>query len=181
MQTENYVIVDGTHGTLTCACMHILYPVVFKEKTKESTIYYSCIQHYVLAHKALLINDHKLYEEIIYDSNPDLEYYLNIGLNHTFTPEEWEQNEFKLLVKGNVMKFAQNPDLGILLKNTKNKIIGDASFSDGIWNTGLSARSSCITPAYLWPGKNLAGKALMVVRERLTHRTPTMLDISPYS
>jgi ribA/ribD-fused uncharacterized protein len=48
-----------------------------------------------------------------------------------------------------------------------DRILVEASPVDAIWGIGLAADDPKVMQPELWPGENLLGFALMVVRERL--------------
>jgi ribA/ribD-fused uncharacterized protein len=50
---------------------------------------------------------------------------------------------------------------------TGDRVLVEASPVDAIWGIGLSAEDAEVTPPDKWPGENLLGFALMVVRDRI--------------
>jgi len=69
--------------------------------------------------------------------------------------------------RGNFHKFSQNENLATFLKNTKQRILVEASPVDNIWGIGLAADNDDVYSPYLWKGLNLLGYALMETRDIL--------------
>jgi ribA/ribD-fused uncharacterized protein len=84
-----------------------------------------------------------------------------------FDPAVWEKYCRSIVVEGNYYKFTQNADLREFLLGTGDRVLVEASPVDPIWGIGLSAEDAEGTPPDKWPGENLLGFALMVVRDRI--------------
>ena len=63
-----------------------------------------------------------------------------------------------------VAKFSQNKELGQLLKNTEDKVIGEANPTEFFLGIGLSLWNKDAKDKTLWTGDNNMGKLLMEVR-----------------
>jgi ribA/ribD-fused uncharacterized protein len=139
------------------------YPCEF---TDENGVLYNCAEQYMMAHKALTFNDNTTYEKIMQASNPkDIKALGRLVKN--FNEIAWDDVKFEIVLKGNVLKFSQNLDLKEILAETHKKILVEASPYDKVWGIGLNESTASSTPESKWPGKNLLGKALMMVREKL--------------
>ena len=66
------------------------------------------------------------------------------------------------------LKFRQNQDLALFLKNTNGTELVEASPSDTYWGVGSSLRSKNLLDPTKWKGKNKAGKVLTRVRQTLS-------------
>ena len=64
-------------------------------------------------------------------------------------------------------KFRQHTDLRVLLQNTGNDIIANASPYDKIWGIGLSENNIMVQNQDNWIGLNLLGKILQRVRNHI--------------
>ena len=84
-----------------------------------------------------------------------------------FDPVLWDLIKQHVVIMGNTLKFMQNQHLKIILCNTENKIIVEASPYDKIWGIGFD-KTHALDNKAKW-GQNLLGKSLMVVRYKLTH------------
>ncbi|KAK6504843.1 hypothetical protein TWF481_006779 [Arthrobotrys musiformis] len=82
-----------------------------------------------------------------------------------FDEETWKENRYKIVVQGNYYKFTQNEKLKVMLLETGNKELVEASPRDRIWGVGYGAVNAPKN-RQKW-GLNLLGKALMDVRERI--------------
>ena len=127
---------------------------------------YMTAEHYMMAEKAKLFNDHGTYEKIIGASNPGEAKALGREVKG-FDESVWENCRFGIVVKGNTLKFGQNPDLKEYLINTGDRVLVEASPVDRIWGIGLAADNQKIENPNLWRGLNLLGFALMEVRDVL--------------
>lgn len=82
----------------------------------------------------------------------------------------WSKHRLHVVTEGNFLKFSQNPELGLQLLATGDRLIVEASPVDLIWGIGLAEDDPRCLDQRQWQGQNLLGKALMTVRDRL--RTP---------
>jgi len=116
----------------------------------------------MMAEKAKLFNDTTVYQQIITSTKPGK--VKELGRNITnFNQKVWEENRYQIVVKGNFHKFSQNQKLSDFLKNTKNRILVEASPLD----SGLAQENDNISNPTNWNGLNLLGHALMEVRDML--------------
>ena len=63
--------------------------------------------------------------------------------------------------------FKLHPELKKRLLATNNKILVEASPYDNIWGIGISATKAIKMNPVDWPGQNMLGQALMLVRTEL--------------
>ncbi|KAK6500744.1 hypothetical protein TWF506_003508 [Arthrobotrys conoides] len=82
-----------------------------------------------------------------------------------FDEDVWKSNRYKIVVQGNYYKFTQNEKLKVMLLETGNKELVEASPRDRIWGVGYGAVNAPKN-RQKW-GLNLLGKALMDVREQI--------------
>ena len=64
-------------------------------------------------------------------------------------------------------KFSQNKELWEFLKNTKDRILVEASPRDRIWGIGMGKANPDAENPMKWKGKNLLGFAITEVRDIL--------------
>jgi ribA/ribD-fused uncharacterized protein len=136
--------------------------------TVESTEYKSA-EHYMMAKKAALFNDHKMMEQIINCTTPAEAKKMGREISN-YDDSIWLQHRYKIVKDGNYYKFSSNEKLKSFLLSTENKIIVEASPVDAIWGIGMANdHKDCINPN-LWKGLNLLGFALMEVRDELKEK-----------
>lgn len=141
------------------------YPINFTEKFDEKTLLiFENAEQYMMAHKALLFGDYQSYEKIMNTRNPSEIKKIGRSISD-FNSDIWDQNKFNIVINGNRLKFGQNPILLERLLDTGNKYIAETSPHDKIWGIGLTAQQALKVSQTKWPGKNLLGHALMIIRE----------------
>lgn len=125
---------------------------------------YKTAEHWMMAKKALLFNDHTNYEKILKANTPGEAKQLGrevVG----YIDELWLSNRYEIVKQGNIHKFTQHPELKDYIKNTNNRILVEASPVDEIWGIGMAANDPDIGLVDHWRGLNLLGFALMEVRD----------------
>ncbi len=84
-----------------------------------------------------------------------------------YNDKSWSTVRLGFMTYVNLLKYQQNPDLAIKLKETGDRVLVEASPVDLVWGCGLDEKTAAVTPYPSWPGQNLLGKALMEVRSLL--------------
>jgi predicted NAD-dependent protein-ADP-ribosyltransferase YbiA (DUF1768 family) len=79
-----------------------------------------------------------------------------------------EEGRARILYRGNIAKFSQNPDMLRQLLATGDRILVEASPLDRIWGIGLRGDDPRASDRASWQGLNLLGEALMRVRATLS-------------
>tara|TARA_B100000287_G_scaffold430464_1_gene485789 strand:- start:584 stop:1186 length:603 start_codon:yes stop_codon:yes gene_type:complete len=133
----------------------------------DSGVRYMTAEHFMMAEKAKLFKDLVTYEKIINASNPSEAKALGREVAG-FDESLWLSNRFDIVVRGNRLKFGQNPELKEYLLNTSDRILVEASPVDKIWGVGLATDNPDIENPNLWRGLNLLDFALMEVRDVLS-------------
>ncbi len=127
---------------------------------------YPTAEHFMMAAKARLFGDEEMEREILAHPEPGAAKRFGRSVKH-FDQGLWEQHRMDIAVAGNAAKFGQDPALGRYLLQTDSRVLVEASPVDAIWGIGLAAdHPDALSPAQ-WPGTNLLGFALMIVREQL--------------
>jgi ribA/ribD-fused uncharacterized protein len=129
-------------------------------------VIYPTAEHFMMAGKARLFDDTAILADIITATHPRQAKELGRKVKN-FDPAVWEKYCFSIVVEGNYYKFTQNAALRKFLLDTGDRVLVEASPVDAIWGIGLAADDPKVMQPELWPGENLLGFALMVVRERL--------------
>ena len=128
---------------------------------------YPCAEHYMMAQKAKLFGDTEIYNKILSAQSPNKAKALGRQVQK-FDQAVWEKYRFDIVVDANMAKFEQHESLKQFLLETGDRILVEASPVDKIWGIGLAADDDKAAKPQCWPGDNLLGFALMVVREKLS-------------
>lgn len=126
---------------------------------------YNSTEQYMMAHKALLMNDHDMYSKIMEANDPRTIKYAYGRNVKNFDQKLWDEHKFDIVYQGNLLKFSQNAYYRNYLINTGDTLIVEASPTDTIWGIGLSIEDA--ERGLDWRGENLLGKAIMKVREKM--------------
>ena len=123
-------------------------------------------EQYMMAKKALLFKDTRTYNKIMAESDPAKCKALGKSAAN-FNQYLWDSCKEEVIYNANYAKFSQNPALKAALLATGDAILAEASPSDPIWGIGMKATDPNSQDPSKWQGKNLLGKALMKVRDKL--------------
>ncbi|WP_339321883.1 NADAR family protein [Paenibacillus sp. FSL W8-0194] len=149
-------------GSVTKSCFSQWWPCRFT----EDGVSYTSAEHYMMAGKARLFGDEEMLERILAAKHPKQAKDLGRKVRG-FDPKVWDEEGYRIVVRGNLAKFSQNEELGQFLLGTGTRVLVEASPVDRIWGVGLAADDERIENPLLWQGNNLLGFALMDVRDRL--------------
>lgn len=149
----------GKNG-ITASCCSQWYSASFVVDGQ----YYRTAEHFMMAEKAALFGDRATRERVLHAPNPGAAKALGRKVRG-FDEAIWLDQRFSVVMRANEAKFAQNPELGIFLKQTGTRVIAEASPVDRIWGIGLAQDDESANNPNLWPGLNLLGFALMQVRD----------------
>lgn len=130
---------------------------------------YTSAEQYMMHQKALLFNDYAIAQKILETNNPSEQKGLGRRISN-FNKDIWDKNSLKIVIKGNLAKFSQNPYLLKQLLATENRIFCEASPYDYIWGVGLHEDDERILNPINWEGLNLLGQVLTIVRNELNER-----------
>lgn len=84
-----------------------------------------------------------------------------------FKQDAWENRRETIVESGNMAKFSQNEELKQKLLSTYPKTLVEARKDSVIWGIGLDIKDPRAWKKQTWQGKNLLGKILTEVRDRL--------------
>lgn len=129
-------------------------------------VHYPTAEHFMMAGKALLFEDHETHARILQAGPPAYAKHLGREVRD-FDDARWQAARFDIVVQGNLAKFSQHPELGHFLRCTRHKVLVEASPVDRVWGIGLAADDAKAERPEQWRGLNLLGYALMEVRDRL--------------
>ena len=149
-------------GQITKACFSQWYPAPFCVDDKI----FPTAEHFMMAEKARLFGDTEKMALILAAKEPGKAKAIGREVLN-FDQSIWDMHKFGIVVRGNLEKFRQNPDLCEFLRNTGNRVLVEVSPVDSIWGIGLAADDPQRVDPKAWKGENLLGFALMEVRHVL--------------
>ncbi|GAB3634686.1 NADAR family protein [Hymenobacter arcticus] len=149
-------------GDLTAACFSQWWHSPFV----VDAVRYNTTEHWMMTQKALLFNDLEIAQQVTAAKSPAEAKALGRQVRQ-FDEATWNRQRMAVVVRGNLAKFQQHPNLQEFLLNTKERVLVEASPVDRIWGIGLAADSERAENPKQWAGLNLLGFALMEVRDHL--------------
>lgn len=164
METDLYVFFYGHHpNPLKTHYFSQWYKCNF---TNSTGITFSSAEQYMMYKKALLFKDKNIAKQILESNDPGEIKQLGRKVKN-YDENTWNKFKYKIVVRGNKLKFSQNQKLLDRLLETTDKLLVEASPYDKIWGIGLTANNAIKISQNKWPGENLLGKALCEVRDYL--------------
>lgn len=151
-------------GEITKSCLSQWYESAFV----LDGVNYPTAEHYMMASKAKLFNDHENLAKILACQTPAEAKKLGRAVKN-FDGETWQQHAFDIVVQANISKFSQNPTLKAFLLATGQTVLVEASPLDTIWGIGLGQDNAKAQDPQTWRGENLLGFALMTARTALIY------------
>lgn len=152
-------------GEVTKSCLSQWYEASFVVEG----VSYKTAEHYMMAQKAKLFNDHDNLAKILDSQTPAEAKQLGRMIKN-FDAQVWENHRFDIVVQGNLAKFSQNPALKAFLLATGQRVLVEASPLDTIWGIGLGQDNPKAQHPQTWLGENLLGFALMAARNTLMYK-----------
>ena len=132
-------------------------------------IEYHTTEQYMMAQKAALMGDSVTEAKIMASADP--RDYKALGREvRNFNEELWNRNKYNVVLRGNLAKFSQNPELFAFLQSTGDSVLVEASPYDDIWGVKLAIEDPRIQNPNEWQGENLLGFVLMETRDILRER-----------
>ncbi|MCT2590182.1 NADAR family protein [Streptomyces sp. N2-109] len=127
---------------------------------------YRSAEQCMMAEKAWLFGDERTAARILAARDPGEIKALGRQVAR-FDEETWEAHRYAIVVRANVAKFGQHPQLRDYLLTTGRRVLVEASPVDRIWGIGLAADDDRAARPAEWRGLNLLGFALMDARAAL--------------
>ena len=127
-----------------------------------------CTEQAFMWEKAVFFNDKETERKILAASTP--KEAKNLGRQvKNFVTEEWDKVRYQVMVDVNYAKYSQVEDCKKRLLDPKfdGHTFVEASPIDGIWGIRMAQNEPGIEDPSNWKGRNLLGKALTEVRDRL--------------
>jgi ribA/ribD-fused uncharacterized protein len=131
--------------------------------TSVRDINFVCSEQGYMYEKAIHFCDYDMADKILRLTDPG--HIKKAGrLVKNFNEQEWQKVKVDRMLFVLRDKF-KVPEMRNHLLSTDYDILVEASPYDSEWGIGLDAKNAYTTPMSEWPGKNLLGKCLMLVRE----------------
>jgi len=127
-------------------------------------------EQYFMYEKAKTFGDEEIATKILIEGkNPKKAKQLG-RLVKNYDDKVWNEKRYQVMLDANIYKYSQDEELKKLLLNPefKDKHFVEASPVDHIWGVGLGEDDPLIDDESNWQGKNLLGKVLDEVREKLS-------------
>ena len=130
-------------------------------------ITYANVEQYMMYQKAVTFGDLQTGAAILAADNPGKIKALGrsvLGYSDTV----WNGIRQIVVYRALLEKFRQNPDLKSQLLATHPHTLAECALQDKIWGIGMTMHDEYRFEPDLWPGQNLLGFTLMMVREELS-------------
>lgn len=134
-----------------------------------NNVTYKTAEHWMMAQKALLFEDHNSYKKILLAETPQAAKLMGREIKN-FDDAVWTPKRYLIVLEGNLHKFRNNPKLAEFLLSSNRKVIAEANPTDCIWGIGLPKDNINIHNVNTWRGMNLLGFALMEVRDFISQK-----------
>ena len=149
---KNYYLICDVNGIIS---NWFYSPFIINDK------YYNCVEQFMMAEKARLVNDTKSENSIMISTCPKEMKKIGKMIKMSYKQIQlWDNNKLDIVTQGVIAKFEQNEKLKEWLFIIKDHIIAEASKYDNIWGIGKIKYDKFITDYDKW-GNNLLGKAIM--------------------
>jgi ribA/ribD-fused uncharacterized protein len=148
-------------GKVDASCLSQWFPRAFSDEG----VRYTTAEHFMMAAKARLFGDGAALAAVLAARSPAEAKAIGRRVRN-YDDEAWAAARVGAVVRGNIAKFGQNPDLGEFLRATKDRVLVEASPRDRIWGIGLGSSNPDARDPSNWRGLNLLGFALMEARDR---------------
>lgn len=127
---------------------------------------FSSTEQYYAYMKAVTFND--LYAALRIESLQDPHMAKEVGKNiRRFDQQQWNRISHGVMMRANLEKYTQNVDLRMRLFRTQDTTLAECSAHDQYWGTGVSLRDPRRFDMDAWPGLNMLGRILTLLREIL--------------
>jgi ribA/ribD-fused uncharacterized protein len=92
----------------------------------ENTVRYNCAEQYMMYQKALLFDDLETAEQIINEESPKVQQEFGRKVKN-YNQKIWDENKYRIVLAGNLLRFPQNKYLTETLNATGKKLLVEAS------------------------------------------------------
>lgn len=169
--TDTHIFFFGHEGTDPHICLDQWFPSPFvgprnPYKNDNTLISFPTAEHFMMYHKALVMNDDETAARVLTDENAHPSRAKALGREvKNFDGDLWREEADRVVEEGNLRKFGQREELREVLLGTGDRTLVEASPEDKIWGIGFRG-DQAEGKEDQW-GKNRLGQALMKAREKL--------------
>lgn len=149
-------------GGIGSGCLSQWWPATFTVDGEE----YPTAEHFMMVGKARLFDHEDIAQKILSSPRPGAAKALGRQVSG-FDQQVWNDHCYDIVLRGNLAKFSQHPELNAFLLGTAGRVLVEASPVDPVWGIGLAANDPRATDPRQWPGRNLLGFVLMEARATL--------------
>ena len=129
----------------------------------NSGLTFNCAEQFMMYNKAMLFNDIESADAIMKATQPWEQKAIGRHVKN-FDDAVWMIDAVSIVYHGNFLKFTQNMGYSHALKETKGKLLVEASPTDTRWGIGMHENQAGIEDPANWKGENLLGKVLTQLR-----------------
>ncbi|KAK5053881.1 hypothetical protein LTR84_001843 [Exophiala bonariae] len=139
-----------------------------RPQAESEQVDFPTAEHFMMYHKALLMGDEATAAHILAPEHAHPSHAKRLGraVRH-FDQAKWNEWAERIVAEGNRWKFsdARNRDLRVELRETRRRVLVEASPEDRVWGVGFDVLAAEGREAE-W-GENRLGRVLQAVREDL--------------
>ena len=145
------------------------FPCLFNVKIDGSNYTFYNSEQYFMYIKAKTFGDEEMALKILLEGKNPKKAKTFGRMVKNYDDKVWDEKRYQVMVDANMYKYSQNEELKKLLLNNElnGKKFVEASPIDKIFGVGLGENDPLIDDEKNWKGRNLLGKALDEVRERI--------------
>ena len=128
---------------------------------------FTSVEQYMMYRKAITFGDTETAQAILSTDNVGKIKALGRSVRG-YSDTVWNGIRQIVVYRALLEKFRQNPDLKSQLLATHPHTLAECALQDKIWGIGMTMHDEYRFEPDLWPGQNLLGFTLMMVRDELS-------------
>ena len=128
---------------------------------------FTSVEQYMMYRKAITFGDNETAQAILSTDNVGKIKALGRSVRG-YSDTVWNGIRQIVVYRALLEKFRQNPDLKSQLLATHPHTLAECALQDKIWGIGMTMHDEYRFEPDLWPGKNLLGFTLMMIRDELS-------------
>jgi len=164
VETKKAIYFYGYELQLPLARLQNWYPSAFRDPDYPG-IRFLTMEHYIMYRKALCMSDTATAHKIAEEAATPVEAHALGRQVKDFDSKKWKAVVEEVAETGTWLKYSQVAECREALLNTGEKVLAESNPADRVWAIGFAGKEG-EGKEEEW-GTNLAGKALMRVRDRL--------------